>query len=265
MIIGASSFASPLEELINEVDSVELYVPKLGLYEGRNLQHDLVRNVSDILSTSSGMTSLHAPYHADVHTYPTELCVDMANMNSSDFRLMEESIEMAAYFQSKVMVLHPGLVGNNRRDSMSKLVENLMRLAEFANNHGVMLGLENKEGTAPGNLCCNADELVIAVEKVNSGNLGITFDVGHAHLTAAGRTGMVREFMETVRPYVVHVHVHDNMGVWTDEYNGDIHMAPGSGTVDLEVIEELGCDGIHNLEVFSMEDVIAGKEKLLAL
>jgi sugar phosphate isomerase/epimerase len=55
------------------------------------------------------------------------------------------------------------------------------------------------------------------------------------------------------------------MGVWTDEYNGDVHMAPGSGTVDLEVIGELGYGGIHNLEVFSMEDVIAGKEKLLAL
>jgi len=31
------------------------------------------------------------------------------------------------------------------------------------------------------------------------------------------------------------------------------------------VIGELGYGGIHNLEVFSMEDVIAGKEKLLAL
>ncbi len=265
MIIGASSFASPLEELVYEVDSVELYVPKMGLYEGRKLQHEQVRNVSDILSTSSGVTSIHAPYYADVDTYPAELCVDMANMNGSDFRLMEESIEIAAYFQSRVVVLHPGLIGKDRKDSLSEMVDNLVRLAEFADNHGIMLGLENKEGTAPGNLCCEADELVRAVEEVNSGNLGITFDVGHANLTAEGRPGMVREFMETVRPLVVHVHVHDNNGVWTDEYNGDVHMAPGSGTVDLDIIEDLEYGGIHNLEVFSMEDVIAGKEKLLAL
>jgi sugar phosphate isomerase/epimerase len=265
MIIGASSFASPLEELVNEVDSVELYLPKMGLYGGRKLQHDRVREVSDILSTSSGVTSIHAPYYADVQTYPAELCVDTANMNGSDFRLMEESIELAAYFQSRVMVLHPGLVGNDCQDSLSKMVDNLTQLAEFADNHGVVLGLENKEGTAPGNLCCEAGELVQAVEEVNSGSLGITFDVGHANLTTGGRADMLREFMETVRPLVVHVHVHDNMGVWTDEYNGDVHMAPGSGTVDLEVIGELEHDGIYNLEVFSMEDVITGKEKLLAL
>jgi sugar phosphate isomerase/epimerase len=265
MIIGASSFASPLEELVNVVDSVELYVPKMRLYEGRKLQHDRVRKVSDILSTSSGETSVHAPYYADVHTYPAKLCVDTANMNGSDFRLMEESIELAAYFQSRVLVLHPGLVGNNRHNSLSKMIDNLTRLAEFADNHGVMLGLENKEGTAPGYLCCEADEIAGTVEEVNSVNLGITFDVGHANLTAGGRPFMVWEFMETVRPLVVHVHVHDNMGVWTDEYNGDVHMAPGSGTVDLQVIEELGYGGIHNLEVFSMKDVISGKEKLLAL
>lgn len=265
MIIGASSFASPLEELIDEVDSVELYIPKMGLYEGRRLQHDRVNEVLDKLSTSSGVTSVHAPYYADVHTYPGALCVDTASMDASDFRLMEEAIEMAALFQSGVVVVHPGLVGDGRGLSLSCMVENLKRLAGFAGNHGIMLGLENKEGTAPGNLCCEAGELVDVVEQVNSDNLGVTFDVGHANLTTGGDAVLTMEFMEAVREWVVHVHVHDNFGVWTDEYDGDVHMAPGSGTVDLSVIGELGYDGIHNLEVFSMEDVLAGKERLLAL
>ena len=265
MIIGASSFASTLEELIAEVESVELYVPKLGLYEGRELQHDRVEAVKDVLSTSSGVTSVHAPYYADAQTYPKLLCVNMANMSDSDFRLMEESIEMAAYFQSNVMVVHPGLVGNDRQASFDKMVDNLKRLSGFAEEHGIVLGLENKEGTATGNLCCEADELVQAVENVDSDNLGVTFDVGHANLTARGDSAQVRAFMEMVREWVVHVHVHDNLGVWTGEYDGDIHMAPGNGTVDLSVIGELGYGGIHNLEVFSIEDVISGREKLLAL
>ncbi len=100
---------------------------------------------------------------------------------------------------------------------------------------------------------------------MDSGNLGVTFDVGHANLTSGGDSGLVRAFMEMVREWVVHVHVHDNMGVWTGEYDGDIHMAPGTGTVDLSVIGELGYGGIHNLEVFSIEDVISGRERLLAL
>jgi sugar phosphate isomerase/epimerase len=265
MIIGASSFASPLKDLIDEVDSIELYVPKMGLYEGRDLQQDRVQEVFDVLSTTSGVTSVHAPYYADVPTYPSELCVNTAKMNKSDLRLMEESIELAANFQSNVVVVHPGLVGIDRHKSFSNMVDNLKRLAEFADNHGVMLGLENKEGTAFGNLCCEAIELVDAVEQVDSDRLGVTFDVGHANLTTGADHTQVYNFMKTVHEHVVHVHIHDNMGVWTEEYDGDIHMAPGSGTVDLTVIEELGFEGIHNLEVFTMEDVITGKERLLAL
>lgn len=265
MIIGASSFASPLEDLIDEVDSVELYIPKMGLYEGRQLQHELVREVSDILSTAGGMTSIHAPYYADVHSYPKSICVDMAHMKESDFRLMEESIELAAFFQSEIVVIHPGLVGDDRQKSLESMVENLTRMAVFAANHGVMMGLENKEGTAPQNLCCEAAELVQAVEEVNSSNIGITFDLGHANLTTGGDHNLTKQFMETVREWVVHVHVHDNMGIWTPDYDGDMHMAPGDGTADLSVIEGLGFDGIHNLEVFSLEDVTVGRERLLVL
>jgi len=265
MIIGASSFASTLENLIEEVDSVELYVPKMGLYEGRELQHKRVKLIDDILSTSSKMTSVHAPYYADVHTYPKALCVDTARMKGYDFILMEESIELAANFQSEIVVVHPGLVGAHREQALSGMVENLQRLSEFAGNCGVMLGLENKEGTAPENLCCEAYELVRVVEEVNSGQLGVTFDVGHANLTCRGNQALVNEFMEIVRNCVVHVHVHDNMGIWTDEYAGDMHLAPGSGTVDMSVIERLGFNGIHNMEVFSIEDVIAGRQKLLAI
>ncbi|MCK4928701.1 MAG: sugar phosphate isomerase/epimerase, partial [Methanosarcinales archaeon] len=195
MIIGASSFASTLEELIAEVESVELYVPKMGLYEGRELQHDRVEAVKDVLSTSSGITSVHAPYYADAQTYPKPLCVDMASMSDSDFSLMEDSIEVATYFQSNVMVVHPGLVGNDRQGSFDRMVQNLKRLSGFAEEHGIVLGLENKEGTAPGNLCCEASELVRAVEEVDSDNLGVTFDVGHANLTAGGDSELVRAFM----------------------------------------------------------------------
>ncbi|MCL7413651.1 MAG: sugar phosphate isomerase/epimerase [ANME-2 cluster archaeon] len=265
MIIGASSFASTLDELMTEVDSVELYIPKMGLYEGRDLQFDRVEAVQDILSTSCGITSIHAPYYAEAQRYPRSLRVDMAHMNGSDFKLIEESIEMAAFFQSNVMVVHPGLAGNDRQRSLDTMIDNLRRLSGIAEEHGIVLGLENKEGTAPGNLCCEAVELVKAVEEVDSDSLGVTFDVGHANLTSGGDPWLVRAFMKRVQEWVVHVHVHDNMGVWTREYDGDIHMAPGTGTVDLSVIGELGHGGIHNLEVFSIEDVISGKERLLAL
>lgn len=44
-----------------------------------------------------------------------------------------------------------------------------------------------------------------------------------------------------------------------------MHLAPGTGSVDMSIIERLGFSGIHNMEVFSMEDVIIGKKRLLTL
>ncbi|MBN1133715.1 MAG: sugar phosphate isomerase/epimerase [Methanosarcinaceae archaeon] len=262
MIIGASSFAGSIPELKEQVQSVELYIPKLGIYEGMELQVNRLNKILDELSTSNLVTSIHAPYFADVSTYPSELVIDTANMEGAQFRLMGESIELANRLDSKVVVVHPGRINNsNHEASFSKMVGNLKLLASIADDYGVMLGLENKEGTDHGNLCCNADELIKAVDEVDSPNLGVTYDIGHANLTCGADSRKLLDFTETVLKFVVHMHLHDNGGHWTNEYAGDQHMAPGSGTVDFSILNMMsGYRGIYNLEVFSMDDVKAGKD-----
>jgi len=263
MILGASSFAGSFSEIASELQSVELYMPKLGVYKDSILQKDILESLLDELSTFDLKTSLHAPYFADVPTYPKDVVVDTANMGDREFRLIRDSIGLASRLGSKAIVLHPGRFDNDREASFNRMVSHLKVLASEAEDNGVMLGLENKEGTSSGNLCCNVDELVRAVEAVNSDNLGATFDIGHANLTCGGDSTKLREFARTLAPYVVHVHVHDNGGVWTNEYDGDQHLAPGAGTIDYSVLKELkGYKGIYNMEVFSMEDVRSGKAKI---
>lgn len=264
MIIGASSFAGSLSELSHEVQSVELYMPKLHVYDGPKLNHKILASILDELSTLDLMTSIHAPYSAESPTYPKDLQVDTSNMEPQDFRLMGESIELAASLGSKAVVLHPGRINGNREASFMKMVSNLKELAAQAADCEVMLGLENKEGTDPTNLCYLAEELVAAVEAVNSDNLKITLDIGHANLTCGGNPNKLRTFVRTVAPYVIHMHMHDNGGKWTSNYDGDEHLAPGKGTVDYEVLKEIrNYRGIYNMEVFSMEDVLSGKSTLL--
>ncbi|MEA1985755.1 MAG: sugar phosphate isomerase/epimerase family protein [Euryarchaeota archaeon] len=263
MLLGASSFAATMGELESHVHSVELYIPKLGVYEGNQLQQDRLECILDELSTCDLTTSIHAPYYADVDTYPKGLVLDTADMGRSHFRLMEESIELASLLGSAAVVIHPGRIQQDREHSFRKMVENLRRLAAFASERDVMLGLENKEGTDPGNLCCNAGELLKAVHEVDSPHLGITFDVGHANLTMRGDPVSLRHFAKSIADEVVHVHLHDNNGQWTSDYSGDVHMAPGHGSVDYSVLSELvGYDGIYNLEVFSLDDVITGKKQI---
>ncbi|WP_319508599.1 sugar phosphate isomerase/epimerase family protein [uncultured Methanolobus sp.] len=263
MILGASSFAGNFSEIASELQSVELYMPKLGVYKNSILQQDILESILDELSTFDLQTSLHAPYFADVPTYPKDVVVDTADMGEGEFRLIRESIELASRLGSRAIVLHPGRFDHDHEACFNKMVVNLKLLADYAGDCGVMLGLENKEGTSTGNMCCNAEELVRAVEEVNSDNLGATFDIGHANLTCGGDRTKLHEFAKTLAPYVVHVHVHDNGGVWTSNYDGDEHLAPGAGTIDYSALKELGgYKGIYNMEVFSIEDVRSGKETI---
>ncbi len=58
-------------------------------------------------------------------------------------------------------------------------------------------------------------------------------------------------------------HLHDNSGQWTEKYDGDEHMAPGEGCVDFSVLKLLsGYRGVYNFEVFSLEDLLFGKNTL---
>ncbi len=264
MMIGASSFAGSLSELSHEVRSVELYMPKLHVYNGRSLDRGVLATILDELSTLDLITSIHAPYSAYSPTYPKELRVDTSNMGPGDLRLMGESIELAATLGSKAVVLHPGRINSDRETSFRNMVSNLKQLAAQAADLGVMLGLENKEGTDPTNLCCLAEELVAAVEAVNSDDLMITLDIGHANLTCGGDPDKLRTFVRTVSSHVVHMHMHDNGGKWTSTYDGDEHLAPGRGNTDYTVLKEIhNYRGIYNLEVFSMSDVRSGKATLM--
>jgi sugar phosphate isomerase/epimerase len=265
MIIGASSFASPLPELEKEVKSVELYIPKLRLYDGGNLIKKRVYELRDLLSTGSVLTTMHAPYYGNSPNYPEELMVDTAHLGSMQWRLMGESIDLASEFGCSVLVVHPGKISGNREKSFGRMVKNLKKLCAEAENRDIILGLENKEGTDPTNLCCTVEEHLWAIKEVDSPGLKATFDIGHANLTCGGDMGKLRDFVRELNGHTVHVHIHDNNGVFSESYSGDIHGAPGEGNIDFSVLKELDFKGVYNLEVFSMEAVRTGKRVLESL
>jgi sugar phosphate isomerase/epimerase len=261
--IGASSFAGTLLELKKEVESIELYIPKMEVYEGTKLVRSRIKNLIDALSVYELITSIHAPYFSDVPSYPPELNVDTAHLDDVQERLLRESILIAETLGSRVVVIHPGRINGNRRKSFDSMVSGLAGIAQFAEDRNVTLGLENKEGTAPGNLCCSASELIETIEQVGRENMKSTFDIGHANLTCGGDQVKLRDFTRALKGYVIHVHIHDNSGTLTEKYWGDIHGAPGTGIIDFSILKELDFRGIYNLEVFSVEDVRAGKMMLM--
>lgn len=264
MILGASYFSGDISGLAAEVDSIELYIPRMGLYTAGLLRKDLLDELIDKLSTFDLLSSIHAPYYTLSPNYPQDILVDISNMNSTSFRILTESIELASVLDSRAVVVHPGSFTDEREHAYSSMVKNLIALARIAEDNNVMLGLENKEATDKGNLCTSAEEIIRAVEDVNSDNLGMTFDIGHANLTCGGDMVQLARFASSIASHVVHVHVHDNRGKGDDLHFGDEHLAPGDGIIDYRVLKELkGYQGIYNMEVASVNEVIRGKKVLL--
>jgi len=263
VILGASSFAGPVGDLKEHVESIELYVPKLGIYRGSTLETEKLGRVLDEISIFDFAVTIHAPYSAADSKYPSALQVDTSRMGEREFTLLEESIALANRIEAPVVVLHPGRVGPDREKSFFSMIENLSTLASTAEDYGITLGLENKEGTDPSNFCCEAEELSQAIEIVNSENLKATFDIGHANLTCGGSPEKLREFVRVMEKYIIHIHLHDNNGQWTERYDGDEHMAPGKGCADFSALKLLsGYRGVYNFEIFSLEDLRFGKKTL---
>jgi sugar phosphate isomerase/epimerase len=263
VILGASSFAGTLVDLKGHVGSIEMYIPKLGIYNGLAIEVEKLDRMLDELSVYDFASTVHAPYFATDSKYPSALKVDTACMGERQFKLMEESIALANRIEATIVVLHPGRIGQDREKSYSSMVKNLCTLASVAEDHGVTLGLENKEGTDPFNFCCEAEELSRTIEAVNSAYMKATFDIGHANLTCRGDTERLQTFVQVLKKHIVHLHLHDNSGQWTEKYDGDEHRAPGKGCVDFSVLNLLsGYRGVYNLEVFSLEDILLGKSTL---
>jgi Sugar phosphate isomerases/epimerases len=262
MRFGVSTFAGPLSELDGLADSIELYIPKMNLYVGRELQTNRLDEFFDSFFSYDFYCTAHAPYVPDASgEYPSNLSVDTANMTPADFELMKEAIDITAHAGGDVLVIHPGKIDGDARKSFGRMINNLKQLAAYAEDIGVLIGLENKEKTDTTNLCCDAAELAAAVNAVDSDYLGATLDIGHANLTCGGDQKKLAAFVKTLSPYVVHVHIHDNHGIDVGRYNGDEHLAPGQGIIDYAAIRGLGdYDETFNFELFSIDEFIEGKE-----
>lgn len=111
---------------------------------------------------------------------------------------------------------------------------------------GVTLAIENLAPVHPGppRLCHDPAHVHALVCRLGSPRIGMTFDVGHAHI-AAGLLGTgVRELLDPVIGAVSLFHMHDNLGArgdggsppGIDPLRLDLHLPPGNGRLPWEAV-----------------------------
>ncbi len=139
----------------------------------------------------------------------------------------------------------------------------LRNLGEYAKDKNVTIAIENiwadnliKEycyGVLP-------EDLVNHIRRIDNDNVKITFDLGHAYLTSKSHGYDILEAVKLVKPWLNHVHIHDNFGRYDLPSNnlrrlpfglGDIHLPLGWGEIPLEEIFKLldSYDGVYLLEL----------------
>ncbi len=126
-----------------------------------------------------------------------------------------------------------GLSRLNRKKTgfMKRLRESCELIADRAKQAGVRMGIENREAFSE--LPLDADMADLLDDLKDLEVFGYWHDSGHAQLKE--RMGLLdhRQFLATLRPHLLGLHLHD-----VDEKNRD-HRVPGTGVIDWSFIAEM--------------------------
>jgi len=172
---------------------------------------------------------------------------------------VKRAIGLAAQVGAALITVHPTPASGCAQVS-DQTVERLEQeaLAEIcaaAARYGVIIALENMP---PGSIFAQrysdfSGLLALLLEVVP---LGITLDVGHAHLAQVSLPGIVHRLGHRL----CHIHVHDN------DRSGDLHLPVGQGTVDwpdlMRALIQIGYQGFMELEFQGHEAHMASRHYL---
>jgi len=264
--VGYMSTATGLESALSKqldflkesrLETAELYPGRLDLIRNGMLNEKECSSVLDVLSSYNFTYTAHAPYKTNLAS-PSTLEISE--------KIAKSCIDFCAKAQAKILVLHSGYITSDNEASESESLEflsdSVRRIAEYARGSGISIGIENGE-LGPTHLCRRIDWLVDVVKSIDMDNVGITFDFGHAYISAAYYQFDYLKAVEEALPYIIHAHVNDNYGRYdplsphdtNHDLNfgyGDLHLPIGWGTLPYKDVLGLvkgTYDGIYVLEL----------------
>jgi sugar phosphate isomerase/epimerase len=187
----------------------------------------VVRDIAAWFRSNEVAASLHQPLYSDSHwsrhTAPSLNLIDPEKSRRIDaMDEIKRAIESAEQIPFRAITLHLGLKDErwNTRALENSLTA-IEHLKAFAHALDVKILLENlqNEVTTP-------EHLLEILHIGHFDNVGVTLDIGCAHLSAPENNAGIDAAFELLRPRIAELHLHDNYGVKND------HLWPGSGNID---------------------------------
>lgn len=177
-------------------------------------------------------------------------------------RRIKESVDACDRVGGDVVTVHPGFCWfrNNNEifgECKKRYRDFLEDILSYARGRGIHIGLEN--GSHSAGYPREVEEFIELTEMREE--LGITFDVGHAFLSAQNQgqgVDQVVEMIDSLGDEIVNVHLHDNNG------REDEHLPPGEGMIEFEpIFNALGScyDGYIVLELWNVSEPARAAEE----
>lgn len=219
-------------------------------YSPTNLHRERVMELREMFS-GYGLTPLiHGP------VYDTNLASTKDQIRQASVEITKDFIELARRLNSRQVVIH---AGKCPQDQVPFLLDrarecaslSISKLALFANDRGVHLGIENKQSSADREIVLTIDDHLRMTSQFQHLGVFAVLDIGHAFTTEEH----VTDYIHTLGNKLREIHFHDNNGVT------DNHLALGHGNVPLEevvkVLHAIDFSGVSIIEVKQSDDLRA--------
>jgi sugar phosphate isomerase/epimerase len=200
-------------------EAIEIFAAR-GHFNYSDRQH--VREIANWFR-GAGVTfhSMHSPMHGDDEwgrsgAPPLNIAAVEKRDRIAAMDEIRRAIEVAEQMPFSFLVQHLGVSGEAATgQKLDAAITSLEHLRAFAKPLGVQVMVEN----IPNELS-TPESLVELVRAARFTDVGVCFDVGHAHMAP----GIAQAF-ETLKDLIRTTHVHDN------DQQRDAHLWPGKGTV----------------------------------
>jgi len=135
---------------------------------------------------------------------------------------VKRALESAEQIPITACTLHLGYKDDawNARALENSLTA-IEHLKAFAHPLGVRILLENLQ-----NEITTPEHLLEIIKVGHFDRVGVTLDIGHAHLAAPEANKGIDEAFELLKPRIAELHIHDNLGAKDD------HLWPGTAGID---------------------------------
>ncbi|MGI6149121.1 MAG: sugar phosphate isomerase/epimerase [Firmicutes bacterium] len=202
-------------------------------------------------------------------------CPDPTNLMDRVFgelhkQVLHACLELAAEIEAPIVVYHCGQPDSPEEEAelCKREREALAELGQRAQTLGVTICVENallSPFTFPertGFSAARIDHVVGHIEEIAHPSVKLCLDIGHGFIAANVLGFDLAEGLRRAQPYIRHLHLHDNFGLYNPNSGGkiinslpfgfgDLHRAPGDGSIPYAALTDdiRACEAVALVEL----------------